>query len=309
MDSKKDHVLLYLSKLKCPVDSIKSFRDKETRFLVLEFLLKSVDQEFFAQCELEEGSSRSSRIAKQLFVLGLGGSKMSSIESSFVDSPVDEKSVINVVLELCRLIAYSKEVEENVEENLKRDLEFPKTAAKKSKIYFSEEMILFPKSLLEKAGKSKEKIDTDFLVEDLKSMLDKLNKAIEAFDVKKEEKLSKALAQNPDFIPLLTKEFQMFDETISLFNDVYEREISHWNVESTKPNAELGTLIVNVNQKHREWKQVFEAFQKSSWSCREIERVEKELEATLQTKSKHGPQLNEHYVEASSKSGSRLENL
>lgn len=100
-----------LSSLNCPVKINSSSQlVGESRILLFEWLLRVYDEEFAEQCA-RESSSRTTRLARQLFVLGLGGTKQAQCEA-FVSagSTANIEESMYVVSELVQMILMAREL-------------------------------------------------------------------------------------------------------------------------------------------------------------------------------------------------------
>lgn len=101
-----------LARLGCPVKVTSSSQlVGETRLQLLEWLLSKYDKDFFEQCA-RESSSRTTRIGRQLFALGLGGNKQAQCEAFVAaGSGSNIEDTLNVASELVDMIALSGEME------------------------------------------------------------------------------------------------------------------------------------------------------------------------------------------------------
>jgi hypothetical protein len=239
-----------LSRLNCPikVSGIGQLVG-EVRLLLLEWLVRAFDEEFADQCA-KESSSRTTRLAKQLYACGLGGSKQVQCEAFVASSSsVNSEETLVVVCELAQLVELSREVlpGEELRSRLARDVDFIKRIAPKTSAIFCEPVSLFPASLLDKVSFD-EQIDPDQLMSQLGDLLEKLKAKIATLEAQSRLEKSDVSFLDPNTTPQLTKSLQSFGRAIAKFNSVYQSEMALWKVTSVKPNAELGALAVKIHQ-------------------------------------------------------------
>ncbi len=106
-----DELGKHLSALGCPVKvGSQSALVGELRLSVLEWLCRVYDTELADQCA-RESSSRTARLGKQLFVLGLGGTKLAQCEQfAAAGTGANVEESLNVANELVQLIFMSREM-------------------------------------------------------------------------------------------------------------------------------------------------------------------------------------------------------
>ena len=280
----------WLLRVGCPV-RVRSGQELvgETRLQVLEWLLRAFDEELAEQCAREVGV-RTSRLARQLHVLGLGGVRAKECEAFVVSGGSEETRA--VVKELCELVELARVAgsDEQVQEQLARDVEFPRKVAANMGLFFGEPESLFPPALLQKVN-FEEKIEADELVAQLTDLLQKLQAKISGLEA--QSQLDKRdVFVDPKAGPELAEALRSFGSAVQKFNAVYRSEIALWKVTPVRPNAELAELALKVRQHQKQMAQFLDSFQKMRTAVREIEQVGKEAAISLAAPGKLGPQLN-----------------
>jgi hypothetical protein len=266
----------------------------ELRLQLLEWLLSVYDPKFFSKCD-KEISDRSVRVGKQLFVLGLGGSKLAECEA-FVKNCSKEKDNVYVFSELVDLALMAKQnlSEEKIQENFLRDMEFPTKIAEKSDVYFSKNFELFPPDLIEKVNFD-EKLDFAELSAQLSALFEKLEQKITAVEAKNKLAKSTTISVDPNRVPDLKSILASFGETVGKFNELYRNEISVWKVTSIKPNVELGNLAAKLREQQKELTVYLESFGKAKRGCSDIGGLESELDV-LAFPEGAGPQISNESI-------------
>jgi hypothetical protein len=289
-------VVWVLRGAKCPV-RVRSAAELagETRLQVLEWLLRAYDEAFCEQCA-KEGGSRGTRIARQLFVLGLGGTRLAQCEA-FVSASGASEETVAVFVELCQLVELSRATsDEALRAGLVRDLDFPKRAAPSVAAYFAEPTPLFPTALLQKVN-LEEQIDAEKLMAQLGALLEKINAKIAALEAQSKLEQQDAKFVDPKTMPQLMGVMQSFGAAIQRFNTVYQSEMALWKVASVKPNMQLADLAEKIHKQQSQLSEYIESFQKSRRACAELEAIGKSIAVTLGAPlGDSGPQLTEEFV-------------
>ncbi len=292
-------VLGALRAAKCPVRlRTEAELVGEARLQVLEWLLRAYDESLFEQCS-REGGSRTSRLARQLLVLGMGGSRQAHCEAFVAGSgsSIAEETLM-VVSELCVLVELSRTTsEEALQTGMAKDLEFPSRVAGRTAAYFGEPVSLFPAALFQKVN-IEEQIDAEQLLQQLSKLLEKINAKAAVLEAQSKLEKQDVKFVDPKTVPQLVGVLQSFGVAIRKFNQVYQSEMALWKVASVKPNAQLADLALRVRQQQLQLTEFVESFQKTRNACRTIEEVGKAVVATLAvaSPSDSGPQITEENV-------------